>query len=232
MKKLGIIALVLVLALGAMGVGYAHWQQTLYIEGTVNTGSYCVGFLNASTTDPCVSLCPVCDPGDIGPNPESGTVDPGYDKNVGCAEAMVSVEKDCCTENKTAYEQLDIVICNAYPSYTANVTFSLKNCGTVPGNVLALTITEIGGSANITPIVLTSGVMQLVDLDGEGTNDMEITYVPPEDPQVDPCNEKTGYNLLMHFINGGTEEEPQGLPQNATLSFSMELETVQWNFAP
>jgi hypothetical protein len=38
MKKLGLLALALVLALGSLGVGFALWSETLYIEGTVATG--------------------------------------------------------------------------------------------------------------------------------------------------------------------------------------------------
>jgi hypothetical protein len=39
MKKIGLLCLALVLALGALGVGYAHWTDTINIEGTVCTGS-------------------------------------------------------------------------------------------------------------------------------------------------------------------------------------------------
>ena len=39
MKKIGLLALALILALGALGVGYAAWTDTIYIEGTVTTGS-------------------------------------------------------------------------------------------------------------------------------------------------------------------------------------------------
>ena len=38
MKKIGLLCLALVLALGTLGVGYAMWFEDLYIEGTVNTG--------------------------------------------------------------------------------------------------------------------------------------------------------------------------------------------------
>jgi len=38
MKKIGLLCLALVLALGAVGVGHALWSETLYIEGTVETG--------------------------------------------------------------------------------------------------------------------------------------------------------------------------------------------------
>ena len=39
MKKIGLLALALVLALGALGVGYAAWTDQVTIEGTVTTGT-------------------------------------------------------------------------------------------------------------------------------------------------------------------------------------------------
>ena len=42
MKKIGLLCLALVLALGTLGVGLALWSETLYIEGTVNTGELSV----------------------------------------------------------------------------------------------------------------------------------------------------------------------------------------------
>jgi len=39
MKKIGLLCLALVLALGALGVGFAAWTDTLYIDGTVSTGT-------------------------------------------------------------------------------------------------------------------------------------------------------------------------------------------------
>ncbi len=38
--RAGILCLALVLGLGAMGVGYAHWTDTLTIDGTVTTGEW------------------------------------------------------------------------------------------------------------------------------------------------------------------------------------------------
>ena len=38
MKKIGILLLVLVLSLGAMGASYALWSDVLFLEGTVDTG--------------------------------------------------------------------------------------------------------------------------------------------------------------------------------------------------
>lgn len=44
MKKIGIICLIIMVALGAIGVGYSAWSQNLVATGNVNTGSYSVNF--------------------------------------------------------------------------------------------------------------------------------------------------------------------------------------------
>ncbi len=78
MKKIVILALTLVLALGATGVGYALWSDTLYLEGTINTGE----------VDTCiVSIAS----DDIG-------IDPGYQKDV--ASTAVAIV-DCKTATVT-----------------------------------------------------------------------------------------------------------------------------------
>jgi hypothetical protein len=58
----GILFMVLVGMLAAIGTGYALWSKTLNIEGTVNTGTVDADFDSASASD-------------------TGT-DPGYDKDV------------------------------------------------------------------------------------------------------------------------------------------------------
>jgi hypothetical protein len=44
MKKIGILMMAMILALSALGVSYAIWQQTLTVNGKVNTGTYIVKF--------------------------------------------------------------------------------------------------------------------------------------------------------------------------------------------
>ncbi len=69
MKKIGIICLALVLALGTLGVGYSLWWDTLYIEGTIETGE----------VEVCI-VSIVAD--DVG-------VDPGYEKDVAWVETEI-----------------------------------------------------------------------------------------------------------------------------------------------
>lgn len=42
-EKIGLLCLALVVGLGGMGVGLAHWQENLTIGGTVGTGTWPVG---------------------------------------------------------------------------------------------------------------------------------------------------------------------------------------------
>lgn len=50
MKKIGLICLALVLALGGLGVGFAMWSETLTITGTVDTGDLDADFQSGSVT--------------------------------------------------------------------------------------------------------------------------------------------------------------------------------------
>ena len=50
MKRIGLLALALVLALGALGVGYAAWTDQVTIEGTVKTGTLSLDVVGYSGT--------------------------------------------------------------------------------------------------------------------------------------------------------------------------------------
>ena len=52
MKKIGIFVLVAVIALGALGIGYAAWTQSLNIKGTVETANFEVDMNNGTATQP------------------------------------------------------------------------------------------------------------------------------------------------------------------------------------
>lgn len=48
MKKLGLIILVVVIALGAMGAGYALWSQTLTVASNVDVATFDVNFTSTN----------------------------------------------------------------------------------------------------------------------------------------------------------------------------------------
>jgi predicted ribosomally synthesized peptide with SipW-like signal peptide len=65
MKKIGILALALIVALSAIGMGYAWWTQSLTINGTVNTGSLKVAFTGVYPNPDGYGVA-TCDPGFTG----------------------------------------------------------------------------------------------------------------------------------------------------------------------
>lgn len=50
MKKIGLLCLAVVLALGLVGAGFAYWNETLTIEGQADTGEFSVEFVDVFGT--------------------------------------------------------------------------------------------------------------------------------------------------------------------------------------
>ena len=131
MKKVGLLCLALVIALGALGVGYAHWSQTLNISGTVATGNIHPYFDCLVSNDPIVAATPSYDPSEFG---WPGT--PRRNKDVG---------NTCVAGGGTQQADMEITVDNAYPSYYSCVYFCVKNSGTVPANVYYIYLKAFGG---------------------------------------------------------------------------------------
>jgi len=123
MKKIGLIVLVVVLALGALGAAYAQWSQALTVNGTVNTG-----FISASF-DPNVGGVPT-------------------DANPLTTVAMARGYTGASDAKGTGlWDVLNVTVTNAYPGYSGQVEFYVDNNGTVPFTVGGVTINN--GNATI-----------------------------------------------------------------------------------
>ena len=123
MKKIGLLCLALVLALGALGVGYAHWTDTVYINQIVETGSVKVGVYGVAT-DPVEyeekDVCQVTvnhdtykfdkeiEPGDLH---MGSLIGPGI---------------------YSFYESVTVNITNYYPGLTILEDFYIGNAGSIP----------------------------------------------------------------------------------------------------
>jgi len=227
MKKIGLLVMALILALGGMGVGFAHWSQTLYIDGTVETGTFLVGFEAQSTDDPPATNGT---PGVIYPDendytiPEDGTYDPGQDpaKNVAACDCEL-LDKKGMHGDETLYEKVKVTVLNAYPCYTNILTVTIGNGGTIPANVGSAMVTMAMGS-DITPIELPKGDEIEVDLDGDGAVDVNLTWDGPADQQIDPCD-AVEFTLEIHVKQGISDGS-----ESVTKTFVVELDTVQWNY--
>jgi predicted ribosomally synthesized peptide with SipW-like signal peptide len=214
MKKIGILALTLVLALGALGIGYAKWSDTVTINGNVQTGDvqFCAaeeGTFALFTSDECGSghkdagaLGTTCNPLHLG----SGQ--PVPPKDVACTDANWI---DCHT--------LSITVTNGYPFYTAGVDFTVCNNGTIPIKIWQLKVTDPSGQVHY---FYDSPITTGVDLDGDGVCDLVLYFGDNFGDQLEPgdcVDESMGFVLLEEIAEGQTD----------TLTFTIELTAVQWN---
>jgi hypothetical protein len=127
MKKLGLIALTLVLVLGLMGIGYAAWTEVLVINGTVNTGNLDATY-TTGTNDPAQTNDPLT--GQWSGN--NGLVwapstHAGYDAAM-TTIGVVTTNDETSTETNVA----TITVTDAYPGYKSSVALCITNTGTVP----------------------------------------------------------------------------------------------------
>jgi len=141
MKKIGLLALALVLALGALGVGFASWTDTVFIEGQVCTGDVCIEFDDGRWGEIVCSKIPGTN---IYPDKNWGLWIPSTSGNtVSCPEGYEFDDIDCVDKDvayvtfNATYEDghakiLEVTIHDAYPHFLADISFWIHNCGTIP----------------------------------------------------------------------------------------------------
>ena len=185
-KRFTIVLLIVLLL--ALAVGYAAFSDTLTISGTANAkGNFDLQFVKDTTT------------------PENGC----YVKNaVGCT-ATVDVVAD---GDSQANDQLTVTVTDlAYPGAGADIQAVIKNVGTVPAKVKAVTLTPASGN-NGNAIVVT-GLEQVtashprIEPNGTCTFDFTVmwkddvfTLDPTKDGEnVNNTNEKFSFTLEIQY---------------------------------
>lgn len=110
--KIGVLFLVLMVGMAAVGASYALWSKTITLTGTVATGT--VGMEWSPFTS----------------NDVPGQGDPGIDW---ITELDTTYTKDvaACSVTNSA-DTTTVTITNAYPSYACTVTGDIHSTGTVP----------------------------------------------------------------------------------------------------
>jgi hypothetical protein len=204
MKKIGLLCLALVLALGSLGVGYAMWYQTVYIHGDVTTGNLqmCIEENTWLVKDGEVgadwNAITACDAGipEVFPAPGG--------KDVGWTELNWN---DC--------NSLDVVVHNAYPCYYNHIDIYVDNIGTIPTKQWKAVVTY---DSNTWTFYNSS--YQCLDLDGVDGPDLWLRFGDSWGVQQEPGG---FYDLSFDF------HVLQPAPQGATLEFTIAVTWVQWN---
>jgi len=202
------ILAVTLIVLSIAGFSYAHWCESLTLNGTITTGELDWEFIVASCLD--VGVDYHCNDGFVGIPPYWKDPD---GKNIGWQE-LTLVDSDNDGDNDTLLINLN----NVYPSYFTSITFYVHNCGTIPlkiDKVIFKNSTHVVGEYR-------TGVPYLkVDLNGDGKFDVEFQWGDNFGEQIDPCGRSPEFSFWIHIL--------QDAPQNETLSFSIELVAVNWN---
>ena len=126
-----------------IGSAVSMWSDNLKIKAVIDAGSFDINFSNISTNDP------------------SGSIDPGYDKNVAtCYAELVEIENEELIDNNNGPTDdndldLSVTIVNGYPSYTCTANFTIVNSGTIPAKLIKWFILPIqpSGGPNQTSIL-------------------------------------------------------------------------------
>ncbi|MBA7566769.1 hypothetical protein ES708_08465 [subsurface metagenome] len=217
MKKFGILCLALVIALGTLGVGYAAWTDTIYIDGTVNTGEVCLSIQPGTFEE--VGGCP--------DKEWSGWVYDGFSDScpdgyhfgsisvVPEGKCVASVTFNPILDADDNITTLEVTIHDAYPHFVADISFYVCNCGTIPIKIKAPVITQ-------SPYLLI-----------EYGNNIGVQLHP------DVCKEisfKVGVVQHEGYFGYATPDswivdDPAAplTPMDDTLTFTIEIEGIQWN---
>ncbi|MEM3597240.1 MAG: hypothetical protein QXJ53_03855 [Candidatus Bathyarchaeia archaeon] len=201
-KKIMATFAILMIALGVAGFAYAHWSETLYLNGTVNTGRVCAEWsFNA--------ILPQSNLKDLdGDGQEDDPV-------AVLTYTMSDTDQDGCNDTLT------VTLTNAYPSLTVEGMIDVTNCGTIPIGIYDYdwTITD---NSNI------AGAVELLNVDfylkdpqgGIHPITVDIEAWIEEVNQIDP-----GWSLVCEFKIHFT----QSLPEDATATISAWIEFWNWN---
>jgi predicted ribosomally synthesized peptide with SipW-like signal peptide len=125
MKKkalpVGTMFLVLVIALAAIGVGYALWSETLTIQGTVQTGEVDVEF-SQYPVEECIDI-------------QGVLTCPEPPEKADAANCTVAWSNTSTDPNDNGANLLQITVTGMYPSYHCKVGFDVTSTGNVPVHV-------------------------------------------------------------------------------------------------
>lgn len=211
MRRLVLVVCSLLLCVAIVGVGYALWSETLWVDGTVHTGIVDWGFQYCTLLDEFPPP-PMSGPGTIG----DWTCDPGF-LNVHRLQKNVAWGSATIVDNGHAVDfQLD----NVYPCYFNALNLYPVNTGTIPIHIERVKIKDGAGNV-VAELTESPAPIVNVDLNGDGAADVEILWGDNFGAQLHPGDPPVEISMSIHVL--------QPCPEDADLKFTIELEAVQWN---
>jgi hypothetical protein len=215
MKKIGLIALIVVLSLGIIGVGYAAWSQTFNITGTVSAGSYIISIAQT----PVATLSN--DGGTI------GTFSAGSSLHDGSSTASAAISAVTSTGTSAGFS---ITITGGYPGLKLKVPYTITNTGSVPSLISAVKI----GTLGVTPLTAWNG--NLTNISYGTTTDVTVQNTSDGSTALDLTNKALAPTsgsqsgvLVVIIPDALTGQTDAGGLNNGTptQTFNFEIDTLQ-----
>ena len=202
-KKLMTIPILLTFILLITGFAYACWSETLYINGTVETGTLCAEILDASNVK------------DKGIDWTCDIID-GTFQNV--RETCPPKDIGSTTVTKIDDHTVEVEMDNIYSGYYEEITIHVHNCGTIPWKILRVNFTSAAG----TEVILCKGDPSFFtwDVDNDGTDDFAVNWGNHIGAQVDPCSSPE-ISFQIYVLQSATE--------GASMDFTVKMDIVNWN---
>jgi hypothetical protein len=212
-NKISVVFMASIFALSGLSVAYSAWTDTLYIQGTVTTGTleWEFGPSPPTITDVYAPPTPTpdwnCDPnlGFNGPYPQPYVVD----KNIGWGDTYIE-----------DHDTIQLHIYSAYPGYYNHLDFWVHCLGTIPLKTDHAVVTNATG---IVIATITGLGLYEFDISGDGVNDMQILWGDNFGTQLHYCQSQD-ISFGFCFL--------QPLPLNSDITIYINLVCVQWNEYP
>jgi predicted ribosomally synthesized peptide with SipW-like signal peptide len=210
MKRLGLLFLVLVIALGGIGAAFAAWTDTLTITGTVNTGSLDLDVTGVSSTF-VYKVIGVPDelvrhygPGSTDPNPPAGGT-------------LIASAIATDTSNPTGdVDSVNFAFDNLFPCIAFTVDAKFTYTGTIPARIqsIGLVYPTPGQPANT------------IDIDKYLTYSVTVNNVTQTPAQLAGL-QLHGQEVIMLVVTCHLPQDNDLMSKSATGTATIQL--IQWN---
>lgn len=220
MKKIGLVFLALVVALGSLGAAYAMWSDKITVDTNISTGTVCIDISGQRVMD------------HYAPPPYYPTDTPDYTCNPGFVSDPVKGDFWELDKNVSWGEcnivdgNMFVTLYNTYPCNFNEIGAYVRNCGTIPVKIwkTQVLLPDGAGGWALLGEFDDTGEYFAFDINGDGAPDIEVTYGDNFGTQLEP-GERAEISYWIHTL--------QASPEDATFSFQFKIFAVQYNeYAP
>jgi len=235
LKKITLVCLISVMALAAMGIGFAMWADSVTLSASAETGSLKFGYEPGTDEQDDDGADRTCGPWLV--------IDPDNkfcpeNKDVGSTETSMSD-----LDGDGVYDLINVTVNEAYPCYYNDVSWWVHNYGTIPVIIQkAKLIWGVDENGQPKEHDIESGTVYLL-CEGGTILPIDETNLPADPDQYYREHQavfefRWGDNTGLQLHPGKGVEQSlkfhvvQPAEQNYTYNFGLIVQGVQWNESP